>query len=123
MRKGPLIRLCSMRYVMRAMVWMVLPRPISSARMPFRLLLYRDTSHSKPLIYKERGERPGLKPSLGLRARSTLQRPARPGARLAQGTTCGRQQCWHLALQQPTPWLLGLTLRNHSYGTTGLLRW
>lgn len=54
MRKGPLIRLCSMRYVMRAMVWMVFPRPISSARMPFRLLLYRDTSHSKPLICKGR---------------------------------------------------------------------
>lgn len=55
MRKGPLIRLCSMRYVIKAMVWMVLPRPISSARMPFRLLLYKDTSHSKPLIYREKG--------------------------------------------------------------------
>lgn len=50
MRKGPLMRLCSMRYVMSAMVWMVLPRPISSARIPFRLLLYSDTSHSRPLI-------------------------------------------------------------------------
>lgn len=39
MRKGPLMRLCSMRYVMSAMVWMVFPRPISSAKMPFRLLL------------------------------------------------------------------------------------
>lgn len=35
---------------MRAMVWMVFPNPISSARIPLRLLLYRDTSHSKPLI-------------------------------------------------------------------------
>lgn len=32
------------------MVWMVFPKPISSARMPFKLLLYRDTSHSRPLI-------------------------------------------------------------------------
>lgn len=34
------------------MVWMVLPSPISSARMPFRLLLYRDTIHSRPWVYK-----------------------------------------------------------------------
>lgn len=39
MRKGPLMRLCSMRYVMSAMVWMVLPKPISSAKIPLRLLL------------------------------------------------------------------------------------
>lgn len=74
MRKGPLIRLCSMRYVMRAMVWMVFPRPISSARMPFRLLLYRDTSHSRPLICMERGKRPGLKPESGTKAFPGLQR-------------------------------------------------
>lgn len=60
MRKGPLIRLCSMRYVIKAMVWIVLPRPISSARMPFRLLLYRDTSHSKPLIWTGREEGSGI---------------------------------------------------------------
>lgn len=59
MRKGPLIRLCSMRYVIKAMVWMVLPSPISSARMPFRLLLYRDTSHSKPLICGEKERKEG----------------------------------------------------------------
>ncbi len=35
---------------MSAMVWMVFPKPISSARMPFKLLLYRDTNHSRPLI-------------------------------------------------------------------------
>lgn len=56
MRKGPLIRLCSMRYVMRAMVWMVFPNPISSARIPLRLLLYRDTSHSRPLICRDADE-------------------------------------------------------------------
>lgn len=61
MRKGPLIRLCSMRYVIKAMVWMVLPRPISSARMPFRLLLYSDTSHSKPLIYGGKKRHRGMK--------------------------------------------------------------
>lgn len=64
MRKGPLIRLCSMRYVMSAMVWMVFPRPISSARMPFRLLLYRDTSHSKPLICTE-GQAAGPEAQVG----------------------------------------------------------
>lgn len=37
---------------MSAMVWMVLPRPISSASIPFRLLLYRDTIHSSPWIYE-----------------------------------------------------------------------
>lgn len=52
MRKGPLSLLCSIRYVMSAMVWMVLPSPISSARIPFRLLLYRDTIHSRPWICK-----------------------------------------------------------------------
>jgi len=33
---------------MSAMVWMVLPRPISSARMPLRLLLYSETIHWRP---------------------------------------------------------------------------
>lgn len=28
--------------------WTVLPRPISSARIPFKLLLYKDTSHRNP---------------------------------------------------------------------------
>ena len=73
MRKGPLMRLCSMRYVMSAMVWMVLPRPISSARMPFRLLLYRDTSHSKPLICKD--EWPELRPRWGERVPCASETP------------------------------------------------
>ena len=30
------------------MVWIVLPRPISSARMPFKRLLYSDTIHVRP---------------------------------------------------------------------------
>lgn len=51
---------------------MVLPRPISSARMPFRLLLYRDTSHSKPLICKDK--RPELRPRWGVRGFPALQR-------------------------------------------------
>lgn len=48
MRNGPFTFFFSIRYVMRAIVWMVLPRPISSARIPFRLLLNSETSHSRP---------------------------------------------------------------------------
>lgn len=48
MRNGPLTFFLSIKYVMRAMVWMVLPSPISSARIPFRLLLNSETSHSRP---------------------------------------------------------------------------
>lgn len=48
MRNGPFTFFFSIRYVMRAMVWIVLPRPISSARIPFRLLLNSETSHSRP---------------------------------------------------------------------------
>jgi hypothetical protein len=47
-RYGPLTLFFSIRYVISAIVWIVFPRPISSARIPFRLLLYRDTSHSRP---------------------------------------------------------------------------
>lgn len=36
------------------MVWMVFPRPISSARIPFKWLLYKDTNHSNPFIYKNK---------------------------------------------------------------------
>ena len=49
MRKGPLFPFFSMRQATRAMVWMVLPSPISSARIPFKLLLYSETSHSRPV--------------------------------------------------------------------------
>lgn len=115
MRKGPLIRLCSMRYVMRAMVWMVFPRPISSARMPFRLLLYRDTSHSKPLICKERGERSGLKPKSVREHSLHCRDSAQPGTRSAQPrTTCGHQEFKYFAFYQSTPWFLGLVLSNPS---------
>ena len=38
-RYGPGWRLVSMRYVMSDSVWIVLPRPISSARMPLTWLL------------------------------------------------------------------------------------
>ena len=48
MRKGPFARFLSIKWVINAMVWMVLPRPISSARIPFKLLLYSDTIHSSP---------------------------------------------------------------------------
>ena len=38
----------SRRYARKAMHWSVLPRPISSARMPLRPFSKRDTSHSTP---------------------------------------------------------------------------
>lgn len=51
-RNGPFNFLNSIKYEINPIVWIVLPKPISSARMPFRLLLYSDTNHSKPRIYK-----------------------------------------------------------------------
>lgn len=105
MRKGPLMRLCSMRYVMRAMVWMVFPRPISSARMPFRLLLYSDTSHSRPLICVDRGKRLGLRPG------ATPEHPRAAETRKTRPKFCpSHQPCaaifiWYLALTRPTPCL------------------
>ena len=41
----------SIKYDNKAIVCIVFPRPISSARIPFKLLLCKDTSHSKPLTY------------------------------------------------------------------------
>ena len=40
------------------MVWIVFPRPISSARMPFRALLCNETSHSRPLNWKPTNKSP-----------------------------------------------------------------
>ena len=46
---GPMLSFFSMRLARKLMVWMVLPRPISSARMPFMLLLlYRDIRNLRP---------------------------------------------------------------------------
>ena len=47
---GPLTPFFSIRYVINAIVSIVLPRPISSASIPLRLLLYSDTNHSSPFI-------------------------------------------------------------------------
>lgn len=47
-RNGPFTFFASIKYVSSPMVCMVLPKPISSAKIPFRLLLYSETSHSKP---------------------------------------------------------------------------
>ena len=49
-KNGPIIFFFSIKYDNKAIVWIVFPRPISSARIPFKLLLCKDTSHSKPLI-------------------------------------------------------------------------
>lgn len=45
---GPMLAFFSMRLARKLMVWMVLPSPISSARMPFMLLLYRDIRNLRP---------------------------------------------------------------------------
>ncbi len=45
---GPMLSFFSMRLAKKLMVWMVLPSPISSARMPFMLLLYRDIRNLRP---------------------------------------------------------------------------
>ena len=50
-KNGPLMSFFSIKCVIRAIVWIVFPKPISSARIPLRLLLNSDTSHSKPLIW------------------------------------------------------------------------
>ena len=38
-KNGPLTFLRSIKYVINAIVWIVLPKPISSAKIPFKLLL------------------------------------------------------------------------------------
>ena len=45
-------------YAMSAMVWMVLPSPISSARMPLRPLLCSETSQRSPAIWYSLSEPP-----------------------------------------------------------------
>lgn len=42
------------RWASRAMVWMVLPRPISSARMPLSFFSYMVTSQSSPMCWYSR---------------------------------------------------------------------
>ena len=47
MRKGPAV-LVARSCAMRPMVWMVLPSPISSARMPLRPFSHSESSHCTP---------------------------------------------------------------------------
>ena len=51
MRWGPQMPLFAARYASSEMVCSVLPRPISSARIPLRPCSYSDTSHSKPFSW------------------------------------------------------------------------
>lgn len=47
-KNGPFTRFFSIKQVISPMVCIVFPKPISSAKIPFKLLLYSDTNHSKP---------------------------------------------------------------------------
>ena len=53
-RCGPLTPLFSARYARSEMHWIVLPSPISSARIPLSWLLYSDTIHCRPASWYER---------------------------------------------------------------------
>lgn len=47
-KKGPKFCFFSIKYENKEIVYIVLPRPISSAKIPFNLLLYRETNHLRP---------------------------------------------------------------------------
>lgn len=55
-RWGPHIPLSQARCARRAMVMIVFPRPISSAKIPFNLFSYIVTSQSKPMCWYSRKE-------------------------------------------------------------------
>lgn len=50
-RKGPQMFLVPAIWVMRAMAWIVLPRPISSARIPLIPYSYKLSNHLRPLSW------------------------------------------------------------------------